>query len=95
VTLLAKILLSPLCVVAVFTQAHGGFAPLAVLLHNFLIGFYGFAAFCFVLAITVHSISTAAAFGLATAAALAVQGTIFLLRSHPLGRSMATALRLP
>jgi hypothetical protein len=67
-------------VLAVFTQAHGGFAPVAVLLRNFLIGFYGFAAFCFVLAITLHSLSTAAAFGLATAAALAVQATIFLLR---------------
>jgi hypothetical protein len=67
-------------VLAVFTQAHGGFAPVAVLLRNFLIGFYGFAAFCFVLAITLHSLSTAAAFGLATAAALAVQATIFLSR---------------
>jgi hypothetical protein len=73
-------------VLAVFTQAHGGFAPVAVLLRNFLIGFYGFAAFCFVLAITLHSLSTAAAFGLATGAALAVQATIFLLRplvKHP------------
>jgi hypothetical protein len=69
-------------VLAVFTQAHGGFAPVAVLLRNFLIGFYGFAAFCFVLAITLHSLSTAAAFGLATAAALAVQATIFLLRAQ-------------
>jgi hypothetical protein len=68
-------------VLAVFTQAHGGFAPLAVLLRNFLIGFYGFAAFCFVLAIALPAMSTAAAFGLAAAAALAVQATIFLLRS--------------
>ena len=67
-------------VLAVFTQAHGGFAPVAVLLRNFLIGFYGFAAFCFVLAITLPSLGTAAAFGLATAAALAVQATIFLSR---------------
>lgn len=67
-------------VLAVFTQAHDGFAPLAVLLRNFLIGFYGFAAFCFVLAIALPAMSTAGAFGLAVAAALAVQATIFLLR---------------
>lgn len=69
-------------VLAVFTQAHGGFAPLAVLLRNFLFGFYGFAAFCFVLAVLLPGLSTAAAFGLAAAAALAVQATILLLRSR-------------
>jgi hypothetical protein len=74
-------------VLAVFTQAHGGFAQVSVLLRNFLVGFYGFAAFCFVLAIALPSMSTAAAFGLAVAAALAVQATIFLLRSRrPTGR---------
>jgi len=70
-------------VLAVFTQAHGGFAPLAVLLRNFLIGFYGFAAFCFVLAIALPELSTAAAFGLAVAAALVVQATILTLRRNP------------
>jgi len=67
-------------VLAVFTQGHGGFAPLAVLLRNFLIGFYGFAAFCFTLAIALPGLSTAAAFSLAAAAALAVQAAIFLRR---------------
>jgi hypothetical protein len=67
-------------VLAVFTQAHGGFAPVGVLLRNFLVGFYGFAAFCFTLAIALPGLSIAAAFGLAAAAALAVQATIFLLR---------------
>jgi len=69
-------------VLAVFTQAHGGFAPLALLLRNFLIGFYGFAAFCFVLAVALPAQSTGVAFGLAVAAALAVQATIFLLRAQ-------------
>jgi hypothetical protein len=69
-------------VLAVFTQAHGGFAQVAILLRNFLVGFFGFAAFCFVLAIGLPGLSIAAAFGLAVAAALAVQATIFLLRSH-------------
>jgi hypothetical protein len=68
-------------VLAVFTQGHGGFAPLAILLRNFLIGFYGFAAFCFVLALTLPKMSTATAFGLAVTAALAVQAAIFLLRA--------------
>lgn len=69
-------------VLAVFTHAHGGFAQVSVLLRNFLLGFYGFAAFCFTLAVALPALETAAAFGLATAAALAVQMTTFLLRSR-------------
>jgi hypothetical protein len=69
-------------VLAVFTHAHGGVAQVNVLLCNFLVGFYGFAAFCFVLAIALPALTSAAAFGLATASALAVQATIFLLRSR-------------
>jgi hypothetical protein len=65
-------------VLAVFTHAHGGFAQVDVLLRNFLLGFYGFAAFCFVLAVALPELTTAAAFGLATAGALAVQATIFI-----------------
>ena len=68
-------------VLAVFTQTHGGVAQVGVLLRNFLFGFYGFAAFCFALAIALPALSTAAAFGLAAVTALAVQTTIFLLRS--------------
>jgi hypothetical protein len=64
-------------VLAVFTHAHGGVAQVDVLLRNFLVGFYGFAAFCFVLAVALPGLATAAAFGLATAAALAVQAAIF------------------
>jgi hypothetical protein len=63
-------------VLAVFTHAHGGIAQLGVLLRNFLFGFYGFAAFCFVLALALPTLGTAAAFGLATVAALAVQAAI-------------------
>jgi hypothetical protein len=69
-------------VLAVFTHAHGGFAQVGVLLRNFLVGFYGFAAFCFTLAVSLPTLTNAAAFGLATAAALAVQATIFVLRSR-------------
>jgi hypothetical protein len=69
-------------VLAVFTQAHGGFAPVSVLLRNFLFGFYGFAAFCFTLAVALPGLTTASAFGLATVAALAVQATTFVLLSR-------------
>lgn len=66
-------------ILAVFTHAHGGVTQVGVLLRNFLFGFYGFAAFCFVLAVASNALTTAAAFGLATVAALAVQATIFFL----------------
>ena len=68
-------------VLAVFTHAHGSAGQVNVLLRNFLLGFYGFAAFCFVLALALPEMTTAAAFGLATAAALAVQATTFYLRA--------------
>jgi hypothetical protein len=69
-------------VLAFFTHAHGGFAQVVILLRNFLFGFYGFAAFCFVLAVALPALASAAAFGLAAAAALAVQAMTFLLRSR-------------
>jgi hypothetical protein len=71
-------------VLAVFTHAHGGVDQVVVLLRNFLLGFYGFAAFCFTLALALPDLETAAAFGLATAAALAVQAvTLNLVRMRP------------
>jgi hypothetical protein len=70
-------------ILAVFTHAHGGTGQVEVLLRNFLLGFYGFAAFCFLLAVSLPDISTAASFLLATAAALAVQGALFFLRARP------------
>jgi hypothetical protein len=69
-------------VLAVFTHAHGGIVQVGVLLRNFLFGFYGFAAFCFTLAVALPTLASAAAFGLATAAAFAAQATTFLLRSR-------------
>lgn len=67
-------------VLAVFTHGHQGVPQLRVLLRNFLLGFHGFAAFCFVLAVALPDLSTAAAFGFATAVALAVQAVVYLLR---------------
>jgi hypothetical protein len=69
-------------VLAVFTHAHGGFAQVSVLLRNFLFGFYGFAAFCFTLAVVLPGLEVAAAFGLAAATALAIQATTLLLRER-------------
>lgn len=68
-------------VLAIFTYAHG-VDQVVLLLRNFLIGFYGFAAFCFVLAISLTDISNAAAFGAATVAALIVQSATLVLRSR-------------
>jgi hypothetical protein len=70
-------------ILAVFTHAHGGTGQVEVLLRNFLLGFYGFAGFCFVLAVSLPDLSTAAAFGLATIAALTMQALVFLLRGSP------------
>lgn len=67
-------------VLAVFTHAHSGTAQLELLLRNFLFGFYGFATFCFVLAIALPSLAIAPAFGLALAVALITQATSSLLR---------------
>jgi hypothetical protein len=67
-------------VLAAFTHAHGGFAQVSVLLRNFLVGFYGFAAFCFTLSVALPAMTTGGAFGLATATALAVQAMTLVLR---------------
>jgi hypothetical protein len=69
-------------VLAVFTHAHGGVEQVRVLLRNFLVGFYGYATFCFVLAIGLPSLGVGLAFGLALVSALAVQAVTFVLRSR-------------
>lgn len=69
-------------VLAVFTHAHGGAEQARVLLRNFLVGFYGFAAFCFTLAVVLGSIGVAAAFAIALVAALAVQAVTLAARSR-------------
>lgn len=67
-------------VLAVFTHAHGGTDQVRVLLRNFLVGFYGFAAFCFTLAVALRSMDVATAFLIALSAALAVQAVTFSVR---------------
>ncbi len=69
-------------VLVFFTYTHGGRDQLRVLSRNFLVGFYGFAAFCFVLAVVLPDTGTAAAFALALAVALAVQAGVHALRQR-------------
>jgi len=63
-------------ILAVFTHVQGDVAQVIVLLRSFLLGLYGFAAFCLALAVALPALATAASFALATVAALAVQATI-------------------
>jgi hypothetical protein len=76
-------------VLAAFTHANGGSTQVRVLLRSFLIGFYGFAAFCFALATSLDSLSGSAAFTIALAAALAIQATIFAVSSRCTGPQAA------
>ncbi len=69
-------------VLAFFTHGHGGPMQARILLRNFLIGFYGFAAFCLTLAVSLESLGAAAAFALALVLALAVQLAIFSIRAR-------------
>jgi len=69
-------------VLAAFTHLHGGAGEVKILLRSFLIAFYGFATFCLVLAVSLPSLSTGAAFSLAVLAAVSVQGLVFLFRER-------------
>ncbi len=69
-------------VLAAFTHSHGGPMQARILLRNFLVGFYGFAAFCLTLAVGLPSLDTGAAFALALSAALLVSGAAFAIRSR-------------
>lgn len=69
-------------VLAVFTHTHGDAEHVRVLLRNFLVGFYGFAVFCFTLAVALSSLGVAAAFSISLLAAVAVQAVTFAVRSR-------------
>ena len=69
-------------VLAVFTHVHGGPTSVRVLLRNFLVGFYGFAAFCFVLATSLDSLGGPTAFSIALVTAIALQTTVFAFGSR-------------
>jgi hypothetical protein len=60
-------------VLSVFTHHQAGHNEVQTLLRGFLVGFYGYAVFCFTVAVALPGLSIAAAFALALAAALATQ----------------------
>jgi len=66
-------------VLATFTHAQRGNDELLRLLSAMVLGFGAFALFCFTLAVTLPTLSTGPAFALATALALAMQGTMIVL----------------
>jgi hypothetical protein len=59
-----------LSVVCAFTVAQSGHAGVLALLRGIVPGLDGFALFCFLVAILINRVGAAAAFGLATAAAI-------------------------
>ena len=62
-------------ILAVFTHARYGAAAVVDLLRGMLGGMAGFVAFCALVAVLVEPLGIAASFAVATAAALAIQGT--------------------
>jgi hypothetical protein len=59
-----------------FSHAQQGSSAAITFLKGFLPGMWSFAAFCFVLSVTIVPLGAAAAFGLATASALVIQGGV-------------------
>lgn len=63
-------------VLAVFTHAHVGRDETIRLLRGFTVGFFSYAAFCFVVATTIRPFGVGGCFALATVLALCVQTTV-------------------
>jgi hypothetical protein len=66
-------------VLAAFTHAQQGAREALRLLHGMTVGFFAYALFCFTVGITIRGLGIAASFALATALALAAQGTAIVL----------------
>jgi hypothetical protein len=66
-------------VLAAFTHAQRGSRESDRLLHAMTVGFFAYALFCFTVAVAIRGLGIAAAFTLATALALLVQGTAVAL----------------
>jgi len=60
-------------VLSVFTHAHRGRDEAIRLLRGFTVGFFSYAAFCFVVATTIRPLGVSGCFALATVIALCVQ----------------------
>lgn len=63
-------------ILAGFTHAQSGVRECRRLLRGLVLGFFAFALFCFTVAVAVEPLGIAAAFVLATVAALAAQGIV-------------------
>lgn len=66
-------------VLAGFTHRNGGPAPVELALRGFLLGYYGFAAFAFVISLTLTRMPDVWAFALALAAAPVAQLSVMAL----------------
>lgn len=62
-------------VLSVFTHAHRGRDEAIRLLRGFTVGFFSYAAFCFVVAATIRPLGVSGCFALAAVLALCVQAT--------------------
>jgi hypothetical protein len=60
-------------VLSVFTHAHRGRDEAIRLLRGFTVGFFSYAAFCFVVATTIRPLGVSGCFALAAVLALCVQ----------------------
>jgi hypothetical protein len=69
-----------------FSHAQQGSSAAITFLRGFLPGMWSFAAFCFVLSVTIVAFGAAAAFVLATACALAIQGGVLAWMQRSAGR---------
>jgi hypothetical protein len=69
-------------VLAAFTHAQLGSDCTRRLLRGMVMGFVAFAVFCATAALSLSAVSTAAAFGLASAVAVALQAMVITLRSR-------------
>jgi hypothetical protein len=80
-------------VLAAFTQAQQGPQEATRLLRGMTSGFFSYALFCYVVAVSVRDLGIAASFIIATVLALALQAVVFLVtqRREQVRRAEATA----
>lgn len=79
-------------VLAVFTHAQGSPQQVVILMRSFLLGFNGYASFCFVLALTLPHLEMAEAFVIAILTSVAVQTVILLVRERQRRRALARGI---
>jgi hypothetical protein len=81
-------------VLSAFTHEQRGRDEATRLLRGFTVGFFAYAAFCFVIAVGVRPLGVTAAFALATAVTLAVQGTAVLASRRRVAARVALQVEL-